>query len=133
MLTNRKLKSNIVSMLTLLTAGLALAACSSMSRDTARSKIGGAQSALTLARDKNANQHAPLELKLAEEKLSRSDAAFRGNDYEKSARLAEEALADAQLAEAKSESSETDKLVRSLKDSISDLRREINRTKTGYN
>jgi hypothetical protein len=52
----------------------------------------------------DADRLAPVELGSAQAKLSSARRAIDARDYEDARRLAEEALADAQLAEAKAES-----------------------------
>lgn len=116
------------NLLALVAVGLLLASCASVDQGLVRSEIGGAESALRQARAGNANEHAPLELKLAEEKLSKANAAFEDDDYREAKYLAEEALADARLAQAKSQNAKTELMVQSLKDTIGDLRQEIEQT-----
>lgn len=89
--------------------------------------ITAAESAIKQAQDSNATIHAPLELKLAEDKLNAAKAAVEKEEFLKAKRLADEALMDAKLAEEISLSEKEKKLVQEMFDGIETLRREIER------
>jgi hypothetical protein len=91
-------------------------------------KMARVEMTITEARQSNAINHAPLELKFAEDKLRKARLAVEKEDFEQANRMAEEALIDAQLAEAKSRSTQAKKVAREIQDSIADMRREIDRT-----
>ncbi|MEW6441700.1 MAG: DUF4398 domain-containing protein [bacterium] len=105
-------------------------ACASADKGAARKEIGSAESAINQARTGSATQSSPLELRLAEDKLARANAAFEEGEYETAERLAEQASADATLAEARAQNVKTKEMVRTLQDSISQLRREIEHSTT---
>ena len=77
----------------------ALAACSSVPAPVA--EMSAAQTAVTSAEQADAAQHAPSDLDRARDKLIRAQAAMQEEDNTEARRLAEEALVDARLAEAK--------------------------------
>lgn len=80
------------------------------------------------AKYENATEYAPLELKLADEKLKAAKAAIQAENYVVASRLLDEAQADADLAVAKSASAKTLQNVKELNDSIETLRNEVERT-----
>jgi hypothetical protein len=63
--------------------------------------MSAAQTAVTSAEQADAAQHAPSDLDRARDKLIRAQAAMQEDDNTEARRLAEEALVDARLAEAK--------------------------------
>jgi hypothetical protein len=90
--------------------------------------ISSAEMAIKEAESSNAGVNAPLELKLATEKLSQAKAAMQKEEFEEGRRLADESLLDAKLAEAKSRSEKAKKATQELRDSIQTLRQEIERS-----
>lgn len=70
-----------------------------------------------------AGAHAPIELRLAREKLDRAQSAYDGGQYDEARRLAEQALVDAQLAEAKAENEDATSAARNLESDIDVLYR----------
>jgi len=89
-----------------------------------------ATQSITQAESSGAFEFAPVELKSAREKLSQAKIAMDKEENLKAKRLAEEAMIDANLAEAKARSAKSQKVVEELKESIRVLREEMNR-KTG--
>lgn len=89
--------------------------------------ITGAAMAIKEAENANAGVYAPLELRLAEEKLTAAKQAMGREEYTEARRLADEALADAQLAEAKSRAEKSKMTAEELRESIETLKREIER------
>lgn len=77
-----------------------LVACTSTPPPVA--EISAAQTAVTSAEQADAAQHAPADLDRARDKVMRAEAAVQEDENERARRLAEQALADARLAEAKS-------------------------------
>jgi|WetSurMetagenome_2_1015567.scaffolds.fasta_scaffold102524_1 hypothetical protein len=90
--------------------------------------ITGAELVIKVAKDGNAAIHAPLELKLAEDKLSAARAAVDKEEFLQAKRLADEALMDAKLAETKALSVKAKKQALEMRDAVETLRREIERT-----
>ncbi len=90
-------------------------------------KISNAQSAINRASDNKAEVYAPLELKIAKEKLDRAKELSKDKKYEDAEMLAEEAKADARLAEEKSRTKESKKIANEILESINALKTEIKR------
>ena len=121
-----KVLSRVVS-ITIILMTLIAAGCAA--KDVAHvESIAGAESAINQAQDSKATIYAPLELKLAEEKLNAAKAEVAKEEFLKAEYLADEALMDARLAEAKSLSGKAKKQAQEMRDSIETLRREIERT-----
>jgi hypothetical protein len=76
-----------------------LAACSSAPPPEA--EMSAAQTAVTAAEQADAAQYAPSDLDRARDKLLRAQAAIQEEENEQARRLAEQALVDARLAEAR--------------------------------
>ena len=72
-------------------------------------------------------EFAPVELKSARDKLTQAKLAMNQEENLKAGRLAEEAMVDANLAEAKARSAKSQKVVAELKESIRVLREEMDR------
>jgi hypothetical protein len=124
MQTRIGLSSGLIYLFTVL-VGVLVAACASVDGEAVRSSVTKAESAVNQAVANDAREYAPLELKMAQEKLSRAQMAMAADDLEEAGYLAEEAMADAQLAEVKADSAKTEEMVQTLTDSIEDLRQEI--------
>lgn len=90
--------------------------------------IAGAGLAIQEAKDNNATTYAPLELRIAEDKLIAAKAAAEKEEFLKAKRLADESMMDAKLAGAQSLSEKAKKQAQEMRDSIDTLRREIERT-----
>ena len=89
--------------------------------------IAGAESAIKQAQDSGAETNAPLQLKIAEDKLAAAKGAAAKEDFLNAKRLADEALVDAKLAEAESLSEKAKKQSREMRESIETLRQELER------
>ena len=76
-----------------------LGACSSVPAPVG--EMSAAQTAVTAAEEADAAQYAPADLDRARDKLIRAQAAMQEKDSQEARRLAEQALVDARLAEAK--------------------------------
>ncbi len=107
--------------------GLLLCGCASTEVAPVE-KISTVEKAIQEARDSNATVSAPLELRHAEDKLKEAKAAMKEEEFEKARRLADEALLDANLAEATARSEKSKKTTQEIRDDIDTLRREIERT-----
>jgi len=93
--------------------------------------ISTAETAVNEATDAKAAEYAPLELRLATEKLQRARMALEQEDYEQARRLAEAARVDARLAEAKARSESTRQQAQEVQQTIETLEREVDQTTTG--
>lgn len=91
------------------------------------SQIALAESAISRAREVNANEYAPLDLKLAEDKIKEAKEAFAKQDFEKARTKAESALSDANLAESKSRAAKQKKITQDMQDDVDTLRQEVKR------
>ena len=101
------------------------AACSSLPPPT--DQIAVARAAIDQAQANDAPELAPVELNNARGKLTRATQAMNTKDYEQARRLAQQAEADAQLAQAKARGAKTAKAVAELQESARVLRDELNR------
>ncbi len=107
-----------------------ISSCSGVDKAPIQQNLGKAEAAVNDARDSDARTHAPLELTLAEEKLSKAQAAFEDEKYQEADWLAEEAITEAKLAEAKTRSAQTQSTLQELQDTIQTLQNEIQRQRT---
>ncbi len=101
---------------------LLLGACAS--ERGARANIANADMAIQRAQQANAGNYAPLELRLAEEKLQQARSASDRDKKKEARRLADEAVADAQTAEAKSRATQTAQIEQQMRQSVGTLRQE---------
>lgn len=90
-------------------------------------QIANTEKSIVAARDGNASTSAPLELKLADEKLRAAKAAADQREYDRARNLLEEAQVDADLARAKSGSAKAQQ----FRDSIKALLKEIEKGQKG--
>jgi hypothetical protein len=72
-----------------------------------------------------ASRYAPAELKLAQAKLDRAQAAMTREDWPQAKRLAEQAEVDAKFAWSLAESERTRRASAELAQSIDELKREL--------
>lgn len=70
---------------------------------------------------------APLALASARDKIGRANVAYAGKDYDLARRLAEQAEADATLAEAQARSVRSDRALTEVREGIRQLRAEMAR------
>jgi septal ring factor EnvC (AmiA/AmiB activator) len=106
-------------------AALALAACASTPPPTAQMAVSNA--ALAHAVGAGSVELAPAETALARDKMSRANLAIAAKDNDTALALAQQAQLDAQLAEAKTESSKARKSADALQDASRALREEMSR------
>lgn len=99
-----------------------LTACASTSPP--REELAAADLAVRDADEAEAGTHAPAPLRRARDKLEEARAAMQTEDYVRARRLAEQALVDAQLAQAQARSAIAQNQVSEMRESIDDLRRE---------
>ena len=85
------------------------------------------KSAIANAVSAGGSEYAPVEMRTAQEKLDRANRAMDKQDYENARVLAEQAQADARLAEKKAESAKAQKAASVIQDDVRVLREEINR------
>lgn len=103
---------------------LALAACASP--PAPKEQMAVANSAVDQASSNAAD--APAELASARDKLTRANAAMAAKDYVGARQLADQAAADAALAQAKARSARSDRALGELNESIRQLQVQLNRS-----
>lgn len=113
--------------------GVLLSGCSSTRLPSPQltATMATANETVKQARDVDAQEHAPLELQMAEQKMKAAQTALADENLELAGRLASEAMVDARLAAIKSRSAEKQAIVLELQQSIKVLREEIERSKKG--
>jgi hypothetical protein len=102
---------------------LALAGCASTPPPL--EEIASSTTAIDLAEQAGAHDHAPIELASAHKKLRQARMAMANEDYDAARWLAEEAQVEAELAQAKSQSALTQQSLMQVRESIRVLREEI--------
>jgi len=96
-----------------------------------KAEIAAADLAIQDATKSKAPQYAPLALRMARDKLDKAQRAMNNEEYIHARRLAEEALVDAELAEAKASSQDARRAANELQQSLETLRREAERATRG--
>ncbi|GJI98491.1 hypothetical protein RugamoR57_52090 [Duganella caerulea] len=110
-----------------LVALLGLAACAS-EKTPAVADVAVSREAVANATSAGAADLAPAEMQSAREKLMRANQALAAKDYRTAQDLANQASADAQLAQSKAGSTKATMAADELQQSIRALREELNRT-----
>lgn len=77
------------------------------------------------AEQSGARDNSPLELRFAQEKYSAAQAAMGREDYEEARRLAEQSIANSQLAQAKAEAAEARASAEQVRRGVDALRQEL--------
>lgn len=93
-------------------------------------EIAGARAALVGAENQGATPYAAVEMDRARSKLRRAEQALRQKDYHEAKRLADEAQADAELAQALTGKAQAEQAVKEMEISIEVLREEIMRSQS---
>jgi predicted S18 family serine protease len=106
-----------------LVSAMLLAACASTPPPTGL--LDEARRAVADAREARADDHAPVELGFAEEKLAGARAAMEARDYATAASLASQAELNAQLAAARSRAATGRAAVQAQSEENARLRREL--------
>jgi hypothetical protein len=96
-----------------------------------KDSVAAAELAVQEANKSKAPQYSPLELRMAADKLDEAKRAMNKEEYTLARRLAEEALVDAQVAEAKAASEDARRAASDLRQSLETLRREAERSSRG--
>jgi hypothetical protein len=108
-----------------ITALLTLGACAYT--PPSEQQIAVTNAALMQAENTGANEYAPVQMKAARDKMDRAAAATTARDYPLANSLAEEALADVRLAQAKVQSGKALKAADQLQKDRAVLNNEIQR------
>ena len=109
----------------LLSGALGVNACAPAQPPVA--SLSRAELAVQQASESDVSQYAPLELQAARERLADARRALDAREYERARLLAEQALADAHLAEARAEVESSRQTARDLRLTIEALRDEVAR------
>ena len=111
----------------LITAACALLAAGCASTPVPNAELAVSIAALSHATAAGAPELAPLEMRMAREKLERAQLAMGQRDYDGARMLALESQADAQLAESKTEAIKARKAADESQAASRALREEMNR------
>lgn len=111
----------------ILFSAIALIASCGTAKKPPTEKISNAELAISRAQDNNARDFAAIELRKAEDNLEQAKQAVEEEEYDKAARLAEQAFMDASLAETKAESEKASKAAEEMHESVETLKQEIER------
>ena len=106
-------------------AAVIVGGCASTAPPTEQMAVS--KSAIANAMSAGGSEYAPVEMRIAQEKMDRASRAMAKEDYEIARALAAEAQADARLAEKKAESAKARKAAVVMQEDIRVLREEINR------
>jgi hypothetical protein len=106
-------------------AAVVIAGCASTPPPTEQMAVS--KSAIANAVAAGGSEFAPVEMRAAQEKMDRAQRAMQKEDYGDARWLAEEAQADARLAEKKAQSAKAQKAAVVMQDDIRVLREEIDR------
>ena len=109
-------------------AVLALGCAACASTPVPNEKIAVAKASLQRAEQSGAPELAPVEMAAARDKLSRAEKAAADRNGDSAAQLADQANADAQLAEATAQEKHSAKAVAELDASLQALRSESQRS-----
>lgn len=120
-----RLKSGVYLSPVILIASMAIGCASKDPGPVAQ--LATTKAAISQAESENARKYAPVELNSAKEKLAQAEEAMRSKNHDQARRLAEQAEADAKLAESKAHSEKSMQAVEELQRSIRTLREEIER------
>lgn len=107
-------------------ASIFLAGCAT-SIPAPTEQLAVSKEAVTRAVNAGGAELAPVEMRVARDKLDRANVAMAAKDYELARALAEEAQVDARLAETKARSATAQKAAAALQEDSRILREEINR------
>lgn len=106
--------------------GVLLAACASTPPPTAQLAAGTA--AYETARGAGAQQYAPSEFSMAQQKIEQAQLAIKAGENERARRLAEQAEADARLASAMTASARSQAAIAEIQQGLQTLQDELRRT-----
>lgn len=111
----------------LLCGVVGLSGCAGKPPTATLERLSQAELAVKQADKSKAPEYASVELYTAREQLASAQQAMQRKDYAEARRLAERALANAQLAETMAEAAQTRQHATELRQSIEALRREADR------
>jgi septal ring factor EnvC (AmiA/AmiB activator) len=105
---------------------VALSACSSM-KTPATADVAVSKEAVANAATAGAPELAPAEMAAARDKMMRANQALAAKDYRMASDLAQQAQADAKLAQSKATSAKATEAANALQEDIRVLREELDR------
>jgi len=108
---------------------LALLACAS-STPPPTAQVAVSTAAVANAAGAGATELAPVEMKMARDKLDRANLAMTAKDYDTALSLAQEAQVDAGVAQAKAQSVKARKAAETVREDSRALSEEMERKKT---
>ncbi|HEY6621057.1 MAG TPA: DUF4398 domain-containing protein [Steroidobacteraceae bacterium] len=108
-------------------AAIAFIAAGCVTTPIPNEKLAVAKSSVQAAEQAGAPELAPVEMAAARDKLARAEKAAANRDAQPATDLAEQANADAQLAEASAQEKRSQKAAMELDASLQALRREASR------
>lgn len=88
-------------------------------------QMGTGRTAIEEAQRAGAGEHAPIELRDAQQKYAAANGAMGRQDYDQARRLADEAAADARLASTKAQTARTRAAAAEVSKSLDALRNEL--------
>jgi hypothetical protein len=106
-------------LMTIIALGLTFG-CAQKGKDVAED-FNRAAAAIQTARTAEAGTYAPLDLRIAEDKLADAHTAGTRKNYDKARMLADEARINAQLAEKKADAEKAKRATKEIHDSIEGL------------
>lgn len=92
-----------------------------------REQMAVSKQAIANAFSAGGSEYAPVEMKSAQDKLDLANRAMGKEDYDNARRYAEQAQADARLAETKAQSAKAQKSANAIQEDVRVLRDELNR------
>ena len=105
----------------------ALTACTNPEKAPATTDVAVSRNALENAAGAGAGELAPAEMSSAREKMARANRAMADKDYVLARELANQAQADAKLAQSKANSAKATSAANALQDDLRVLREELDR------
>jgi hypothetical protein len=110
---------------------LCAAGCASRKKRPAGQDVAVSKAAVGDATASGAGEYAPLEMASAQDKLTRANQAMAAKDYSVARELANQAQADAKLAQSKASSAKAQAAALALQDNIRVMREELERSSNG--
>lgn len=111
----------------LLIIALLPSGCAKENKKLSAMQIETTSATVKQAEEAGARDFAPIELRLAEQKLEKARSALKNKKYDRALRLSQQSEVDAGLAEAKSRTAKAEKAVDELQQSIHTIQSEIDR------
>lgn len=124
----KNLKNVVGTSLLAMTLAMTLAGCASTPAPTA--ELAVSKTALASAVSAGGGELAPVELKTASDKIAQADKEMEKKNYKEARVLAEQATADAKLAESKALAAKAQNSLKESKEGRSALKEEMQRQQT---